>query len=207
MREHSGDELSDEALDRELETALAVEPSPEFLVRVRAAVAAEPGRTKMPWSWAFAGGAVLATIVALVMARGTIRSRNVDPQQTAEALPAPATILEAPRFASQPAVEADASTPTRRAVVRRAGPKAATTQPVDTEVVAAPTPEILISAQHAAIVRRLIALARGAVVVDARALPEQLPATVALRAPSDITLAPIEFAPIPAVALEEGERP
>ena len=34
--------LSDSQLDRELESALGIEPSPEFLARVRTRIAAEP---------------------------------------------------------------------------------------------------------------------------------------------------------------------
>ncbi|HKE88245.1 MAG TPA: hypothetical protein VKB50_31025 [Vicinamibacterales bacterium] len=43
--------LKDAALEREIESALAVDPSPEFIVRIRARVAAEPTPTMRWYSW------------------------------------------------------------------------------------------------------------------------------------------------------------
>ena len=65
--------LSDSQLDRELESALGVEPSPEFLARVRTRVAAEP-RGEL-WRlairrWSFeplAGVAVIGIVLAVVV--------------------------------------------------------------------------------------------------------------------------------------------
>ena len=67
--------LTDSQLDRELETALGVEPSPEFLARVRTRVADEP-RTEL-WRlairrWTFeplAGVAVIGIVLAVVVPR------------------------------------------------------------------------------------------------------------------------------------------
>ena len=67
--------LSDAQLDRELESALGVEPSPEFLARVRTRVAAEP-RMEL-WRlairrWTFeplAGVAVIGIVLAVVVPR------------------------------------------------------------------------------------------------------------------------------------------
>jgi hypothetical protein len=196
--------MNDAALDFELEHALAVEPSPDFLVRVRVAVAAAPAPSNVRWSWAFAGGAVLATIVVLVMAGGTIRSR-VDPQQSAKTLPPPATIVESPQPVP-PAIQGDARSVKPRAVARRI-PAAPARSGSDSSAVAASTmPEILVSAQQAAIVRRLIARARGTA-IDWSTLPEPPAASMALGEPREITLAPIDFSPGPPATLNEGERP
>src|SRR5690348_16972004 len=69
--------LSDSQLDHELTSALGVEPSPEFLARVRTRVAAEPALE--PWRlavqrWSFeplaavaAAGIILAVVVPTLM--------------------------------------------------------------------------------------------------------------------------------------------
>ena len=81
------DPVNDAALEREIERALAVDPSPEFLVRVRARIADEPAPASRGFGWLFAGvaaTAVAASVVALVVLRpeqrvepatGLLRSR------------------------------------------------------------------------------------------------------------------------------------
>jgi len=64
--------LSDSQLDRELESALGVEPSPEFLARVRTRVAAEPAPELWRlairrWSFEPLVGVALAGIVLAVI--------------------------------------------------------------------------------------------------------------------------------------------
>ena len=66
------DPVKDAALEREIERALAVDPSPEFLVRVRARIADAPAPAARGFGWRFAGvaaAAVTAAVVALVMLR------------------------------------------------------------------------------------------------------------------------------------------
>lgn len=61
------DPVNDTSLDREIESMLAVEPSPEFVARVRSRVAQDPGPGSWP-SWMFAlAGAVAVVIVAIAM--------------------------------------------------------------------------------------------------------------------------------------------
>jgi len=62
------DGVNDPSLDREIESLLTVEPSPEFVARVRARVAdePEPGRWRTAWLFALAG-AVAVVIGALVV--------------------------------------------------------------------------------------------------------------------------------------------
>ena len=71
--------LSDSQLDRELESALGVEPSPEFLARVRTRVADEP--EPQPWRlpirrWSFEplAGVALAGIVLSVVVPNLMRN-------------------------------------------------------------------------------------------------------------------------------------
>jgi hypothetical protein len=58
----SQDTLTDDPLATEIERALAVDPSPEFLARVRTHVATLPDQRRSPWwlGWALASGAVVA---------------------------------------------------------------------------------------------------------------------------------------------------
>jgi hypothetical protein len=66
------DPVKDAALEREIESALAVDPSPEFLVRVRVRIADEPVPASRGFGWLFAGVAaiaVAAAVVAVVMLR------------------------------------------------------------------------------------------------------------------------------------------
>jgi hypothetical protein len=62
--------LTDEALDRQLEAVFAVEPSPEFIARIRSRLATEPMRPRWPIGWSpvawSAGGLSLAAAALLV---------------------------------------------------------------------------------------------------------------------------------------------
>jgi hypothetical protein len=62
------DPMNDAALEREIERALAVDPSPEFLVHVRARIADEPAPASRGFGWLFAGVATVAAAAALVLA-------------------------------------------------------------------------------------------------------------------------------------------
>jgi hypothetical protein len=76
--------LSDEILEREIETALDIEPSPEFLARVRTRVSAEGVAPR--WYPAFPRHAsvALAGVVVLAIAVAALRSPTVDhPSQAA----------------------------------------------------------------------------------------------------------------------------
>ena len=118
--------LKDSQLDRELESALGVEPSPEFLARVRTRVAAEPEAE--PWRlairrWSFeplAGVALAGIAVAVVVPNlmrsaqrsepGVTAARHVDGpiRKAVEELPPVARERVAVPVARQ--VEADVST-------------------------------------------------------------------------------------------------
>jgi hypothetical protein len=101
--------MNDAALDREVASLLAVEPSPEFLARVRTRVAQEPEPGGWRWRWTFA----LATVtVALIGAVVVWQSGQQAPSsevpvrlpQVAEAVAPPAPVVvevERPR-ASRP---------------------------------------------------------------------------------------------------------
>jgi hypothetical protein len=57
--------MNDERLTKELEEALGIEPSPQFLARVRRQIEAERRRPAFRWAWATAGGMVAAAVVVI----------------------------------------------------------------------------------------------------------------------------------------------
>jgi len=61
-----GDPLTDGDIDRALAKALAVEPSPEFLARVRMRIANEPAPLDWRWSWMLAAGTCTIAIAIAV---------------------------------------------------------------------------------------------------------------------------------------------
>jgi hypothetical protein len=64
------DAMNDAALDRELEQAFAIEPSPDFAAKVRMRIASEPAPTVWRFSWVACsvGGAIVALIVIAAIA-------------------------------------------------------------------------------------------------------------------------------------------
>jgi hypothetical protein len=197
----SADALTDAAIDREIEMALAVNPSAEFLAQVRAGVASAPSPQRgLRTSWVFVGGAVLAVTIALVMARSRNNSLDFDVRPSWESTQPRASVAES-QPSLPPVVHSDVRSRAKWTLAKPPRSSSAVTDVARAEA----EPEVLISAEQAALVSRLLARARRGD-VDLSSLPEMPAPTVALRAPSEITLAPIEFAPVTAAAPEEGER-
>ena len=74
------DPLTDESsLDREIESMMAVEPSPQFVARVRARVAQEPepGRWRASWLFAPAGAVAIVIVAVIAWPSGWSRCRRV----------------------------------------------------------------------------------------------------------------------------------
>ena len=74
----TGRSLSDEALDRQLEAALDVEPSPEFLARVRTRIASEPPAVAWLPSFPLRACVSAAGIVVVALAFAIWRAPGVD---------------------------------------------------------------------------------------------------------------------------------
>ena len=195
--EHSG--LSDDALEREIEAALGVEPSPEFLPRVRARIAGEHVQERWPWmgpwSWATAGvlmaalaaGSVWSLRSPLPDAGGHVAlapppAVSVDPaQRTAEGDGAP-PIVDVPGTiaASEPV------TPPRPLARKAEG--AVLVSPAEADAL-----EYLVSAL---ITRR----------VEPSAVPDLDSAPVPLSPIEEIVLEPISLSPLVRLDSEEGVR-
>jgi hypothetical protein len=158
---HTPDDLpNDSTLERELETIVAVDPSPEFLARVRTRIAQEPAPSSWRWSlgrrslgeggWGFAlAGAAAAMVLAVVLASWTAIFTPIDaPQQAVSSEdvtlePAPALV----RLKPDTTGEMKAPDTTREPVVRRGRLQAARNlQPDRREASDAPPfAEVLIS--------------------------------------------------------------
>lgn len=67
MDDRQPDALTDTAIDREIRTVLDVEPSPEFLARVRTRIAHQPVASRVGWSWVFAGAVAVVVVLAVMV--------------------------------------------------------------------------------------------------------------------------------------------
>lgn len=75
-------ELSNDALDRAIRQALAIDPSPEFLPRVRDAIAAVPSTAA---AWPLGGLGIAAAAAAAVLTIVAVSNRTAPPSSTAPA--------------------------------------------------------------------------------------------------------------------------
>ena len=119
------DALSDAVLDRELDAALGVEPSPEFLARVRTRLASEPALVPrrfsgavwhLPRPW-LACATAAAILIAAALALWPPLAR-IDPEQASTGAAAPGT----PRAAAPPTQRAATASRSPRPEVLRPQP-------------------------------------------------------------------------------------
>ena len=183
------DALSDEALERELQAVLRVEPSPEFMARVRTAVAAEAtagARGMWPSFALLAAAAAVVVIAGALWMRAEHTGRDAD---TTIAVQASAAVEAVPRLAPAPVPRSAGVAPKPRASTRRAA------RLIDR---GAPFPEVLIAEDERRGFRMLVAAfeqRRSAAVTDPPVESET----------PTIALAPIEIPPMPSLARLEGE--
>ena len=165
--------------DRELETLLAVEPSPEFLVRVRSAITdapiASPLRRFVPALGGVAALAVLvlAAVISVSRPNGLAPARASAPHVTAGA-----ARIEVPLA---PAVEAPPPPPTN---VRRIRARAVTTVASGSSNV----PEVMVSAED---VRSFHEVVASAAARRFEISPEGMQALLGNTIP-DIAIAPVD---------------
>jgi hypothetical protein len=198
--------MNDPALEREIERALAVDPSPEFLVRVRARIADEPTGASRGFGWLFAGVATVAAAAALAMA-----VRMVSPARP----PATAPLLASRSIGSPivvPAVSpAEAGhyvpnasgQPDRSQYVVSGFSRTQRESPGFSRTAATRTPEPLFDARETTALQRLIADVRDAR-VDLTPLAKEGP--MPLPAMDPLVISPIVIEPLASSGVE-GERP
>ena len=174
---HEG--LSDETLAREIEAALGVDPSPEFLPRVRARIANE----RIPESWFSASwrwaGAVAVVTVAAVIGIWTLRDSPPAPRE--------ARVEQPPIETTTPSIEpeppATATSPAVRAVRTARRPEVVTRF------------EVVTSPDEAAALRQLVA-AITARQVEATDIPTLGAESAPLPLIEEIVLEPIKLSPM-----------
>jgi hypothetical protein len=103
-----------EALEQSLRAALRVEPSPEFLARVRTRIAKEPA----PTGWTLRSIAALAAAAAVILAMAIVASRSSRPQAPTVAVTSVRPVTAAP-------VAAKESEPSRTPPIEPVPPSAA----------------------------------------------------------------------------------
>jgi hypothetical protein len=99
--DHRTHSVTDADLDREIEAALAVDPSPWLIARVRARVASQPIRRTIPWRWAIGSMCAAATAIAIVTGARDEEIARLKPSPTA--MPSP-TVVVSPSEVVSPTV-------------------------------------------------------------------------------------------------------
>jgi len=195
------DEMSDAALDRDLEALLAADPSPAFVAGVRARVAAEAA-TSRTWFAACAPVLVGAATIALVIVtlagyRGGRRQVVGDRPAARATRPLPHSNTVASVSSLVVGLErsvADRVPPPSRPIVAAAQPV------VSTE------PEVLVDPREAAALRAFFARARsGDVELAAIVAPASTPQADGNDL-HNIYIAPIAFEPVIGAAEDKGVR-
>ena len=206
--ERSGGAMTDTAIDREVQAALAVDPSPEFLARVRTRIATEPAgdASWLSWKVVAAGALAVAILMAVVVSRPEGTPTAVSQASRAEdvRLP-PSAAVEPPRRAETPeartrAWRADQPPPRLR---RSAEASAKAEAP---EARRRPEPEILLDPAETRALRRLIAGTRDGSLDLSAALRAATPTAMDLPPIDAIVIAPLTIDPLTPSG-EEGVRP
>jgi hypothetical protein len=202
MTRDDGRSPTDVEIDREIESLTEVEPSVEYLTRIRTRIALEPPPAAVLPRWLLvAGGLVAAAIVAMVAMSNSLRmAPRSDAGQlaTLHRPPEPSTLAAAPTVQGRPVLQVAASRSPASIVRRDAGHRqTARQQPARAEV--------LIEQDEAGALRRFIARASSGEVQMARATVETYPGfePEPIR---DIVVPAIAIEPLVSAGPEEGAR-
>ncbi len=202
------------ALDREIEALLAVEPSPEFLARIRARVAAEPepGSWQHGWWWLAAGATGVGVLVVAVAVSRPVQPEETRDPRVADVAPAGDARLSVPTVTLPPGPEDVASPTAPPAPPQPILDDPAATAPPEPAPVSAPAApagtgppqfaRVVISQSEAAALRQLFTR-----VSDGRlAMPvpvERFGPAAPLEPPAEVTIPPVIIEPV-TLALIEG---
>jgi hypothetical protein len=223
MDGHRPDPLTDSSLEREIEAALYVDPSPAYLARIRIRIAEEATASGWPvvrgigaggWGLLTAGMAVAIVALLLIIVLRPVSEGPASREAAAPPVPASDAVVDASRAAEQksdPGAGLAPSPPRRGAPrdgpqiaspTRAAAPSAATERPGLPEVLVSPDERRAMELLLAATRERVLELPPGEADVRADRLT-----------PSDVEIAPIpaiaplRIEPLPPIArLEIGER-
>lgn len=137
------------SFEREIESLLAVEPSPEFLARVRTRVAQEPepGGWRLSWLVAATSAVVVAAVAVMVW-------------PSADVTPSNAPSLDPPRVAEVTEPIAPASSSVAQIRATQATRAAGATRGVHVEAMAIDLPEVVLGANEVNAYTALVARIR-----------------------------------------------
>ena len=192
--ERRGSEMTDRALDRELQSILAVDPSPEFVARVRTRIASEPQRSAAWSMWMFAAAAAAVVAIAVVVSRGVPR------EGAAASKPLASRVLTPMAF-----VVSDIN---RRPMLSHAlpGPSPRAASLAATAMPQRAPDEILVDPREAAAIRALIRRVRTGGIDLAPVLNASTPTAMELAPVVEITILDIAIDPIAPAPGAEGVR-
>jgi hypothetical protein len=202
-------------IDQEIREALNVDPSPEFLARVRAGIAREPAPSMWRWSWGLAAACALgaAVVGAIVLTQAREKAHVPPVTQTAEhATSAPATAMpEAQSMPKKRSAEAFARPTRPRATSAVSGFSRSTRLRAALRFSQGPTvaqkPDVLLDPAEQAALRRLIAGVRDGRIDLAAARQDPTRAPMDLDPIVEIVIAPIAIDPLAPLPGAEGVRP
>jgi hypothetical protein len=176
-------------LDRDIRRALAVDPSAEFVARVRRRIAAEapPGTVSLPWVCAAVAAIAVAAVAWSVVAPPRMTPARVAPlvARTVPYVDAPADV--AASVAARPHLTRAPRVPSRTMSQRR-------------DAVALPAPEILIDSREARAIRAFLDSARERS-IEVRPLTDD---TIESELKRNIYIAPIIIDPLTMARGPEG---
>jgi hypothetical protein len=211
--QRSGEAMTDPAIDREIQAALAVDPSPEFLARVRTQVAAEPPGITTWLSWKLVAAAVMAAIVTAVVLMSGPREKTGGTATAQGDIPlTPEVSIEQPRGPERSRASADSThrpveapdAQGRSSTLRlRSAPAPSETRLVATKPA---EPEILVDPREARAMRLLIRATRDGSLDLSVALRATTPTVMELPPIAAIVIAPLFIDPLTPSGVE-GVRP
>jgi hypothetical protein len=192
------DPVNDASFEREIESLLALEPSPEFVARVRARVGhePEPGRWRTSWMFAVAGAVAVVIVVVIAWPSGEPAPAIETQAQGPRVAVASETVTPQPSLPATQPVASQTATP--RVVAAAASPDRA----IDIDL-----PEVVIAENEVRTFASLVASLRQSR-FDA-AVPVVPDADEPLEIKELPPVDPLEIEPIVRVAVlqSEGERP
>jgi hypothetical protein len=191
--------MNDAELERDIERALAVDPSPEFVARVRTRIADEPAPASRGFGWLFVGVATATVTAAVVLAVFVVLPARQPASAPLLASRAIGSVVEVPSLGS---VGADLRVrpETRAESLSSVGPTHGSA-PTTTGVVAEPA--VLFDPRETMALQRLIAGVRDAR-VDLTPLLKEPP--MAPQSLDNLLIPPITIEPLVPGGVE-GERP
>jgi hypothetical protein len=202
MADERTDAMTSSAIEREIAQALAVEPSPEFVARVRMRVANEPPprRAWATWMPVLVGATAIAAVVLIAV---------IAPWHGSPVRLTPVTTTSTNATAGKDVALAAAGSATPTAVgsglSRTKTPQASQVSVGSAFSRTVAEPEVLVPQAEIDMYRRLIASARAS---SPAALVEAPPEIVAdLQPPSELTIEPIKIDPITPQSSGEGVHP